>query len=154
MVTGVYRNLLPCPFKKGVDIMDLTKHFPRSPYDMLAGVVMLPRTIDKANAHNAGTLGEYHYNCPLDQAVLGFLGVNHGDFAKKVAELQTDEKLSEWVKSSFQKNREEKDTFNNTMRHMEPDTPEKKQWLEEQCRIHGKQIRTYFDNLDADEKRF
>ena len=28
--------------------MDLTKNFPRSPYDMNWGIVMLPRTTDKA----------------------------------------------------------------------------------------------------------
>ena len=132
--------------------MDLTKHFPRSPYDMLAGVVMLPRTIDKAKAHNAGTLGEYHYNCPLDKAVLEFFGADHEVFAKKVAGLGTDEKMMEWLGKN--KTREEKDKFNNTMRHMEPDTPEKKQWLEEQIKAHGKRVKTYFDNIDADEKRF
>ncbi|MBI2172625.1 MAG: DUF5069 domain-containing protein [Candidatus Aenigmarchaeota archaeon] len=132
--------------------MDLAKNFPRSPYDMLAGVVMLPRTIDKARAFNGGTLGEYHYNCPLDQKVLQFFGVNHEAFAQKLKELQTDEKMAGWLGGT--KSREEKDKFNNSMRHLEPDTPEKKQWLAEQIKLHCRQVRTYFDNLDADEKRF
>ncbi len=132
--------------------MDLTKNFPRSPYDMNAGVVMLPRTTDKAKAFNEGTLGEYHYNCPLDKAVLEFFGISAEKFAKKVKELKTDEKIAEWL--SGKKTQKEKDTFNNMMRHLSPDTPEKKQRLAEQIKMHGKQVRTYFDNLDADEKRF
>ena len=42
--------------------MDLTRKFPRSPYDMNPGIVMLPRTTDKAWAHAAGTLSDYVYN--------------------------------------------------------------------------------------------
>ncbi|MBI2579445.1 MAG: DUF5069 domain-containing protein [Candidatus Aenigmarchaeota archaeon] len=131
--------------------MDLAKNFPRSPYDMLAGVVMLPRTIDKARASNAGTLGEYHYNCPLDKKVLEFFGISAGEFAKKVRELKSDEKITGWL--SGRKTQKEKDAFNSMMRHLGPDTPEKKAWLREQIRAHGKHVTTYFDNLDADEKR-
>ena len=39
--------------------MDLTRAFPRSPYDMVAGLVMLPRTADKVRALQQGLLGEY-----------------------------------------------------------------------------------------------
>jgi len=55
----------PCP--------DLTKGPPRSPRERLAGVVHLPRLLDKARARSGGRLGEYIYPCPLDQKVLGFL---------------------------------------------------------------------------------
>ena len=64
--------------------MDLTKNFPRSTYDMNAGIAMLPRTTDKARAHNEGKLGEYHYNCPLDKQVLEFYGIDSETFARKV----------------------------------------------------------------------
>ena len=72
--------------------MDLTKQFPRSPYDTIAGIVMMPRTLDKCKAYNAGTLGEYHYNCPLDKALFEFLKIDSETFAKKVKELKDDEK--------------------------------------------------------------
>src|SRR3989338_3590574 len=124
-------------------IMDLTNNFPRSPYDMLAGVVMLPRTIDKARAFNGGTLGEYHYNCPLDKAVLEFFGVGAEEFAKKAGDMETDENIAQWL--SGRKAQKEKDAFNNSMRHLEPDTPDKKQWLAEQIKLHGRQVTTYFD---------
>ncbi|MDI6721424.1 MAG: DUF5069 domain-containing protein [Candidatus Aenigmarchaeota archaeon] len=133
--------------------MDLAKKFPRSPYDMNAGVVMLPRTTDKAKAFNEGTLGEYHYNCPLDKKVFEFFDIDAETFANKVKDLKTDKKIAEWL-DKFGKTQKEKDKFNNMMRHLGPDTSEKKAWLKEQIKIHGKQVTTYFDNLDADEKRF
>ena len=80
--------------------MDLTKAYPRSPKEKMAGVVMLPRTADKARAFNAGKLGEYHYDCPLDQEVFTFLGVNKTDFAKKAGEL-SDDQLEGWVRTTF-----------------------------------------------------
>jgi hypothetical protein len=80
--------------------MDLTKSFPRSPKDKLAGIVMLARTIDKARAHNAGMLGEYRYDCPLDREVFEFLGVEQAEFAKK-ADALTDTALEGWVRSNF-----------------------------------------------------
>ena len=57
--------------------MDLTKEYPRSVHEKWQGVVQLGRTIDKGRAVAHGNIGEYHYNCPMDQAVLGFLGINH-----------------------------------------------------------------------------
>jgi len=80
--------------------MDLTKNYPRSPKDKLAGIVMLGRTLDKARAMNAGTLGDYRYNCPLDKEVFEFLGMDHEDLARKAGELN-DGQIEEWVRSSF-----------------------------------------------------
>jgi len=80
--------------------MDLTKTYPRSPKQKMADIVMLPRTIDKARAFNAGTLGEYHYDCPLDREVFTFLGVDQAEFAKKARELN-DAQLEDWVRTTF-----------------------------------------------------
>lgn len=57
--------------------MDLTKEYPRSVHDKWQGVVQLARTIDKGKAKARGNVGEYHFNCPMDQAVFGFLGIDH-----------------------------------------------------------------------------
>ena len=45
---------------------DLTKRPPRSPRVRLGGLVILPRMLDKGRAAIAGTIGDYHYDCPLD----------------------------------------------------------------------------------------
>ncbi|MAG52851.1 MAG: DUF5069 domain-containing protein [Nanoarchaeota archaeon] len=136
--------------------MDLTNNFPRSPYDMNADLVMLPRTTDKAIASNEGTLGEYSYNCPLDQKLFTFLGVDAETFASKVKEFSNDDKkIAEWVNSEFSKTQEEKNDFNNKARHNAPEDEESKQWLEEQKKaLNRDDYSTYFDNIDADEKRF
>ena len=133
--------------------VDLTKRSPRSPYDMLAGIVMLARTIDKAKAFNAKKLGEYHYNCPLDKALFEFLGTDDVEFAKKVKDLETDEKIKKWAKSKMSD--KVKDQFNNWMRHGVPDTADKLKWMEsEKKKLKRSDYFSYFDNIDADEKRF
>jgi len=135
--------------------MDLTKQFPRSPYDMIAGVVMVGRTADKAKASNAETLGEYHYNCPLDKHMFEFFGVDAETFALKVKELETDEKIAEWLNSEFSKTVDEKDKFNNENRHRKPEDEDSKAWMKKQQEELGRDdYSTYFDNIDADEKRF
>ena len=134
--------------------MDLTKNFPRSPYDMLAGIVMLPRTIDKCKATIEGRNGEYHYGCPLDMPVLEFLNVSKKDFMDKVKSLKDDAKIEAWVKEKL-KGKSEIENFNNEMRHKKPEDKASKQWLDSEKERLGKDdYFTYFDNLDADEKRF
>lgn len=123
---------------------------------MMAGIVMLPRTIDKAKSFAANKLGEYHYNCPLDQAVLEFLGIDHVAFARKIVNLETEDKIEKWANSIMKgKTKAEKHQFNNWMRHLKPETPDKIKWLEnEKKKLRRDDYFSYFDNIDADEKRF
>ena len=79
--------------------MDLTKSHPRSVHDRLAGIVQLARTADKARAYNEGKLGEYHYNCPMDQALFEFLATDHVEFARHVD--SNDRELERWLKERF-----------------------------------------------------
>ncbi len=48
---------------------DLTKEYPRSPRETLAGYVIAARMLDKCRAAISGTLGEYHFDCPLDHPI-------------------------------------------------------------------------------------
>ena len=135
--------------------MDLTKQFPRSPYDMNAGLVMVCRTADKCRAHLAGTLGDYHYDCPLDQLLFGFFGTNAEDFSAGVEECGTDAELAEWIEREFPRSAGEKNAFNNMMRH---GTPQDEEALEKfkgwQKDLDRSDYFSYFDHLDADEGRF
>ena len=132
--------------------MDLTKNFPRSPYDMLAGIAMLPRTIDKCRATIAETNGEYHYGCPMDIPVLKFLNVSEEEFMKNVKELKTDQDVEKWIKGKLSvKNKKDIEKFNNEMRHMKPKDDDAKKWLDsEKKKLERNDYFTYFDNLDAD----
>ena len=64
--------------------MDLTKTHPRSVHDKVHGLVQIGRTLDKGAALAHGNIGEYHYNCPMDQAVFGFLGIDHEALLEKI----------------------------------------------------------------------
>ena len=56
--------------------MNLTKEYPRSPYEKVGGYAMLGRTIDKACAKLESASGEYMYDCPLDQLLFEFLAID------------------------------------------------------------------------------
>ncbi|MBC5805018.1 MAG: DUF5069 domain-containing protein [Candidatus Eremiobacter antarcticus] len=81
--------------------MDLTKNIPRSPNERLLGIPMLPRTIDKARAALAGSLGEYVYGdkSSFDTALLSFLGISAAEFSEGVRTSPDDESMSRWVQA-------------------------------------------------------
>ena len=76
---------------------DLTKEAPRSPRIRLGGYAILGRTTDKCRAFLAGTIGEYHFNCPLDNQLFGFKGITGDDFKHEVEHGASDQALAGWV---------------------------------------------------------
>src|SRR2546423_7145683 len=73
------------------------KQFPRSPRETLAGYVLAARAVDKCRAVLAGTEGEFHSNCPLDQRWLKFAEIDYDAFRAVVATGATDEEIAVWV---------------------------------------------------------
>jgi hypothetical protein len=61
--------------KKKVTGKNLKKEAPRSPRVRVGGYAILGRTIDKGRAMVAGSIGDYHFNCPLDNMLFDFKGV-------------------------------------------------------------------------------
>src|SRR5436309_2709450 len=59
---------------------DLTKEPPRSPKMRVGGYAILGRTTDKCRALLWGNLGEYHFDCPLDNMLFGFKGIKGENF--------------------------------------------------------------------------
>jgi hypothetical protein len=51
---------------------DLTKEPPRSPNTMVGGYVILGRHLDKCRALLGDNIGEYHFDCPLDNMLFGW----------------------------------------------------------------------------------
>ncbi len=78
---------------------DLTKEAPRSPHEMIGGMKIIARTIDKCRAKLWGNIGEYHFDCPLDNQLFSFKGIKGDDFKAFVAEGHTDEEIANWVKA-------------------------------------------------------
>ena len=64
--------------------------FPRSVHEKYLGIVQLARTIDKAKMVANGTIGEYHYNCPMDQALFAEFGIDGKKLAAVVADVVKD----------------------------------------------------------------
>ncbi len=79
---------------------DLTQRPPRSARARLGGYVILPRMIDKCRAILAGTGGEFHYNCPLDQHFISFVGIDPEAFKAEVAKGKGDGELLAWIEQN------------------------------------------------------
>ena len=77
--------------------MDITTRPPRSPRTRLGGYALLPRMLDKCRAELAGKNGEYHYDCPLDQHLLGFLGIDADALKTEVASGKGDGEILAWI---------------------------------------------------------
>ncbi len=138
--------------------MDLTKQYPRSPYEKLGPYIFLARTLDKSRAYNAATLGEYTYNCSNDVIVFKFLGINHEEFAEAAKERKADEEMLSWVDENAENKHssEEIEAFNKKFQDRKPDTPEKQEYFNELLMdlAPGRtDIKTWFDLIDADEGR-
>jgi hypothetical protein len=80
-----------------LDAKDLTCEFPRSPRDLLAGYVVAARVLDKCRAAVAGTLGEYHFNCPLDRRFFDFTGIDAEAFRAFISTGASDEAVAAWI---------------------------------------------------------
>jgi len=76
---------------------DLTKEPPRSPRIRVGDYSILARTIDKCRALVAGNIGEYHFNCPLDNMLFGFKGVKGDDFKAQIEQGASDQEIIEWL---------------------------------------------------------
>jgi hypothetical protein len=79
---------------------DLTKQPPHSPRARIAGFAIARRTVDKCRASLAGTLGEYHYDCPLDNMLFSFKGVNGGQFKAAVQAAKTYDDVGIWLQAN------------------------------------------------------
>lgn len=77
--------------------LDLTVDTPRSPRSTLAGFVVAGRTLDKCRAVLAGSAGEYHFDCPLDNIFLSFVGITADEFKEKTATGADDAAMASWI---------------------------------------------------------
>lgn len=134
---------------------DLTKQAPRSPHLRLGGFVILARAIDKCRATIADKVGEYEFNCPLDNTLFKFKGIKGSDFKKFVATGASDDLIVEWIKKSgIVKTDAEVLVWSDAAEAENyKSNPSGKKWLEaENVRLGLSKDGTLFDYLDADDK--
>ena len=140
--------------------MDLTNHFPRSPRETLGGFVVAARTLDKCRAVLAGTAGEYHFDCPLDQVFLEFAGITAEDFKAQVATGADDAAMATWISENTKvKDDATRIQWNNDLRYKRiSEMPVELQvflesYLEEFIKPKGKTVYVWFDVYDIEEDR-
>jgi hypothetical protein len=136
--------------------MDLTKQAPRSPKTRVGDFVILGRTLDKCRALLWGNIGEYHFDCPLDNMLFGPMGIKGDDFKAAVEEGASDEQMVEWMKSHGEKKSpEEVRAWSEQMMAANPyQDPEKRDWFVEQVSVYklDPATTTLFDWLDVDDR--
>lgn len=80
-------------------MMDLTKTTPRSVSETMLGIVQLARTTDKAKAVAHGRLGEYKYDCPMDQGLFDYLGMDAKEFLNVVKSAKSDSEIEAYAET-------------------------------------------------------
>ena len=101
-----------------MNALDLNKEFPRSPRATLAGYVIAARMLDKCRAVIAGTQGEYHFNCPLDQMFISFTEIDVDAFRAFVATGADDATVAEWITAHAKDNSQDAIVqWNNELRY-------------------------------------
>ena len=81
-------------------VPDLTNSAPRSLRCRLGGYVILPRMLDKCRAFLQGLNGDYHYNCPLDQEFLRFVGIDAEVLKEELSQGRSDDEMIIWVQAN------------------------------------------------------
>ena len=135
---------------------DLTKEPPRSPKTRVGGYAILGRTIDKCRALLWGNIGEYHFDCPLDNMLFGFKGVKGSDFKAFVETGASDEEIAKWLdRNGIPKGDKEKQAWSEEVIKENPyHNAEKRDWYVEQLKPLGLDPKTtpMFDWLETDDR--
>jgi len=133
---------------------DLTQFPPRSPRVRLGGYVILPRMLDKGRALLAGKQGEYHYNCPLDQRFLEFVGIDAEEIKSVLS--QSDTNVLAWINAHAKHVRTgpEISAWSTWQEQRSPDNLDAREYfngLHKAVAPLRTDIATWFDMLDADD---
>ena len=142
--------------KKKITGKDLTKEAPRSPRIRVGGYAILGRTIDKCRALVAGNIGEYHFDCPLDNMLFSFKGVNGEDFKAQIEQGAGDQAMTEWLNQSGKKKTAEE--IRRWAEEVESSSlynhPEKREFFSQAVKKLGLQPEktTTFDWLEIDDE--
>lgn len=135
---------------------DLSKEAPASPRLRTGGYAILARATDKGRALIAGTPGDFHFDCPLDNMLFDFAGVKGSDVKKLLEDGASNEEVAAWIDANGNgKTEEEKKAWSDeTEAYLPYNNPEKKEWFVSACKEAGcdPQTSTLFDYLDADDK--
>jgi hypothetical protein len=137
--------------------IDLTQRPPRSARVRLGGYVILPRLLDKCRAEIAGSDGDYHYDCPLDQRFFEFTGIDAAALKAEIAKGIGDGEALAWIIANARNKREEWEIaqWSSFREAAAPADNESREFINEHAAAAGaaerEDIATWFDFLDVDD---
>jgi len=135
---------------------NLTIEAPHSPRARIAGFAIADRATDKCRASIAGTLGEYHYDCPLDNLIFSFKGITGEQFKAAVQAAKNYEDIGAWLLANGTKKTpaEIKEWSDGMEAGSMMNDPEKRGFFIEECKKLGLDPETAstFDWLEADDR--
>ncbi len=136
--------------------LDLTKQAPHSPRERTGGFVIADRATDKCRASIAGTLGEYHYDCPLDNVLFSFKGITGAQFKTAVQAAKNYQDIGTWLQANGTKKTpaEIKAWSDEVEAGSMMKNPEKRAFFTEECKKLGldPEKSSTFDWLEADDR--
>lgn len=136
--------------------MDLSRAFPRSPKQEMAGLVHLPRMIDKGRAYKENKLADYIFPCPLDKIILNFLRIDTEVFANMTRDKKDDE-INDWAKKQTEsKSQNDLDFINKQILERRPDSEDRLDYfndLRNKIDPSRTDVDTWADLIDLEEGR-
>jgi hypothetical protein len=136
--------------------MDLSRAFPRSPKQEMAGLVHLPRIIDKGRAYKENKLADYIFPCPLDKIILNFLKVDTEVFANMTRD-KKDAEINDWAKEQTKsKSQSDFDFINKQILERRPDSEDRLDYfndLRNKIDPSRTDVETWADLIDLEEGR-
>jgi len=135
---------------------DLTQRPPRSPRVRLGGYVILPRMLDKGRAEIIGKSGEYHFNCPMDQQFVTFVGIEPTQLRGQLSQGKGDGEILDWIDAHAKLKRSPWDiaTWSSWQCQRAPADMETRGFFNDYHSKAGpnrKDVATWFDVLDIDD---
>jgi len=137
-------------------MMDLTKTAPRSVSEKMLGIVQLARTTDKAKALAHGHVGEYKYDCPMDQGLFDYLDMNAKEFLSTVKDAKNDAEIEAYAQRFIsRKDASSIEAFNKKWLSEVPTGEGLKHFQELRTKIAPERtdVTSWSDLLDLDEGR-
>lgn len=139
-----------------IPAFDLTQRPPRSARARLGGYVILPRMLDKGRATIVGKNGPYHYNCPLDQRILEFLGIDAEPLKEQLATGKGDGEILEWIQANQRNKHTDAEiaawsTYQDTRTPADPESREFFNGMHKEIAPKREDITSWTDLLDLDD---
>jgi hypothetical protein len=136
--------------------LDLSEQAPHSPRERLGGFAIACRAVDKCRASLAGTLGDYHYDCPLDKQLFSFKGITGDQFTAAVKAAKNYDEVGTWLLNHGTEKTppEIEDWSDDQEGNSLMKNPEKRAYFIEDCHRLGLDPNktTTFDWLEADDR--